>query len=98
MFLAQLLTCCVLMSLGSLSEPCLLHVCGLMPTFCDAVFTHGEWGQTTPFSFPEVPYSIPTVGCSAGHSLVWRGGRGEDVSSQVQTLLWNSCDQFQNSS
>lgn len=50
MFLAQLLTCCVLMSLVSLSEPCLLHVCGLMPTFCDAVFTHGEWDR--PLFFP----------------------------------------------
>lgn len=37
MFSAQLLTCCALMSLASLSEPCLLRVCDWMPTFCDAV-------------------------------------------------------------
>lgn len=95
MFLAQLLTCCVLMSLVSLSEPCLLHVCGLMPTFCDAVFTHGEWDR--PLLFPFLRSLIAFLPWDALLDTALVGG-GEDVSSQVQTLLWNSCDQFQNSS
>lgn len=51
MFLAQLLTCGVMMSLVSLSEPCLLHVYDLMPTFCDAVCTHEEWDRPLLFPF-----------------------------------------------
>lgn len=51
MFLAQLLAFCVMMSLVSLAEPCLLHVYDLMPTFCDAVCIHEEWDRPLLFPF-----------------------------------------------
>lgn len=77
MFLTQLLTCCVLMSLVSLSEPCLLHVYDLMPTFCDAVCTHGEWDRPLLFPFLRSLIAFLPWDALLDTALVWGGVCGE---------------------
>lgn len=85
MFLTQLLTCCVLMSLVSLSEPCLFHVYDLMPTYCDAVCTHGEWDR--PLFFPFLRSLIAFLPWDAlrDTALVWGGG--ERVQPGADSLV-----------
>lgn len=97
MFLAQLLTCCVMMSLVSLAEPCLLHVYDLMPTFCDAVCTREEWDRPLLFPFLRPLIAFLLWDALLDTALAGDGGAG-GMSNQVQTLLWNSCDQVRNSS
>lgn len=68
----------------------MLHVYDLMSTFCDAVCTREEWDR--PFLFLFLRSLIALLPWDALLDTALAGGGG--MSSQVQTLLWNSCDQF----